>query len=81
MSLIAWLASFGIIIVILIILGYIFWLVMFIDALKRRDTLWILLFVLSFFTGFLNGILATIYYFVVYKPQKACKDHQEEVQI
>ena len=57
----------GFFIIILIILSYIFWLVMFIDALKRRDILWIILFIFCFFTGFLSGIIAIIYYFVAYK--------------
>lgn len=54
-------------VVILGILGFIFWLWMFIDALKHRDILWIVLFVFCFFTGFLQGIIAIIYYFVVYR--------------
>ena len=70
MGIIGWIIGMGAVIIILTIIGYIFWLFMFIDALKRRDTLWILLFILSFFTGFLSGILATIYYFVIYKSQK-----------
>lgn len=55
--------------VILAILSYVFWLWMFIDAVKKRDTMWILLFVVSFLTGFLSGIIAFIYYMVVYKKK------------
>jgi hypothetical protein len=56
-----------VLIIILLIAGYIFWLWMFIDALKKRDTLWIVLFIFCFFTGFLGGLIATIYWFVEYK--------------
>jgi hypothetical protein len=55
-----------VLLVVLLIAGFIFWLWMFIDALKKRDTLWIALFIFSFLTGFLGGLMATIYYFVVY---------------
>ncbi len=63
--------------IILLIVEYVFWLFMFIDAVKKRDTLWIALFAFSFITGFLSGILATIYYFVVYK--KPAQQPQAEI--
>lgn len=66
MGIIAAILGMGMFFVFLIILGYIFWLCMFIDALRRRDVLWIVLFIFCFFTGFLSGIIALIYYFVAY---------------
>lgn len=56
-----------VLILVLVVLSYIFWVVMFVDALKKRDLLWIALFIFSFFTGFLSGLLALIYYFAEYR--------------
>ena len=67
MGLLAIILGMGLVVIILLILGYLFWLWMIIDALKKRDTLWIALFIVSFFTGFLSGIIATLYYIIVYK--------------
>lgn len=58
-----------VLLVILLIAGFVFWLWMFIDVLKKRDTMWIVLFVVSALTGFLSGLLATIYYFVEYRKK------------
>ncbi len=55
------------ILIIILIIEYVFWLFMLIDAIKKRDVLWICLFAFSFITGFLSGVLALIYYFVEYK--------------
>lgn len=72
MALETWLGiGIGLVVLLIIslILGFVFWLWMFIDVLKKRDTLWIVLFVLSALTGFLGGLLATIYYFVEYRKK------------
>ena len=69
MSLVGWILGLGTIIIILLIISFVFWLIMFIDAVKKRDALWIVLFIFCAFTGFLSGIIATIYYFVAYKRQ------------
>ena len=55
--------------IILAIISYIFWLWMFIDAVKKRDNMWIILFIVSFLTGFLSGVIAGIYYIVEYKKK------------
>lgn len=70
MSLLAWILGLGallIILLILLIISFVFWLVMLLDAVKRKDTGWIILFVFCAITGVLSGIIATIYYFVAYK--------------
>ena len=59
-----------ILLLIVLIIGYVFWVWMFIDALTRRDTLWIALFIISFLTGFLPGIMASVYYYTVYKKER-----------
>lgn len=58
---------FVVVLIILAVLSYVFWLVMFIDALKRRDMLWIALFIFCALTGVLSGIIAAVYYWEVYK--------------
>lgn len=63
----AGLAGVILLLVFLSIAAWVFWIVMFIDALKHRDTLWIVLFILSFFTGFLSAVLSTIYFFLEYR--------------
>ncbi|MBI4450586.1 hypothetical protein HY642_01300 [Candidatus Woesearchaeota archaeon] len=55
---------------ILLLIGYVFWLRMFVDAMKQRDTQWIMLFALSFFTGLLPGVIAAVYYAEVYRPAR-----------
>jgi hypothetical protein len=67
MNIFAWILGLGAVVIILLIISYVFWLLMFIDAVKKRDILWIFLFIFCFFTGFLSGIIATIYYFVAYR--------------
>lgn len=67
MGLLGFILGMGSVMMIVLILSYVFWLFMFVDALKKRDILWIALFAFSFFTGFLSGILAALYYFIVYK--------------
>jgi hypothetical protein len=52
-----------------IIANFVFWLWMLVDALRKRDTLWIALLIFSFFTGFLSGLMATVYWFVVYRKR------------
>jgi hypothetical protein len=69
MSFISFILSLGVFVLILLFLSAIFWMFMFIDALKRRDILWIVLFIFCFFTGFLSGVIAIIYFFVVYKAK------------
>ena len=69
-----------VILIVFIILSYLFWLWMFIHALGERDTLWITLFVLSFFTGLLEGILASIYYFQVYRVKKSVDRSDKRLQ-
>ena len=59
-----------VLIILLLIWGYVFSIWMFIDALEKRDILWITLFVISFFTGILPSILSTVYYYSVSKPAK-----------
>jgi hypothetical protein len=67
MDIIAFILGLGIFIIIILVVEYLFWLWMFIDALRKRDILWITLFILSFFTGFLSGVIATLYYVIAYK--------------
>ena len=73
MDWIAFIVGLGVIaviaIIIFLVLSYLFWIWMFIDAVKKRDVMWIVLFVVSALTGFLSGVLATIYYFVEYKKK------------
>lgn len=57
-------------IIVLALACYLFWLWMFIDALARRDTLWIALFIVCFFVAGLSGIIAFVYYITVYKKNK-----------
>ena len=54
---------------ILILIGYLFWVWMFMDALAHRDVMWIVLFAFSFFTGFLPGVIAAVYYTTVYRRE------------
>jgi hypothetical protein len=67
MDLLAAILGLGTFVLIILVIGYIFWLWMFIDALKKRDILWIALFIFCFFTGFLSGLIATLYYYIVYR--------------
>ncbi|MFH0817638.1 MAG: hypothetical protein V1909_03305 [Candidatus Micrarchaeota archaeon] len=59
----------GIGVIILIVLSYLFWLWMFIEALKKRDTLWIALFIIAFLTGFLSWLVPLLYYFIEYRKK------------
>ena len=59
-------AALGIWMIILLI-GLLFWAWMFHDALKTRDTLWIILFIFCFLTGVGQSIIAIVYYFLVYR--------------
>jgi hypothetical protein len=67
MDFLAAILGLGAFVLIILVIGYIFWLWMFIDCLKKRDILWITLFIFCFFTGFLSGLIATLYYYIVYK--------------
>jgi len=63
----AFFLGLGVLWLLAILLGYLFWFVMFFDALRRRAAIWIVLFVMSFFTGILPGFLALAYFFLAYK--------------
>jgi len=52
------------------ILLFIFWLWMFIEALKKRDTLWIILFLVGVITGIFGLLFALLYYFLEYEKNK-----------
>ena len=52
------------------ILLFVFWLWMFIEALKKRDTLWIILFLVGILTGIFGLLFALFYYFLEYEKGK-----------
>lgn len=56
------------------IAAFVFWVVMLIDALQRKNwqdesqkNLWLILLIVSFFVGF-SFVVALVYYFVIRKP-------------
>ncbi|MBI5798086.1 hypothetical protein HZA98_04250 [Candidatus Woesearchaeota archaeon] len=53
--------------IILGVLTLIFWIWMFADAIKKKDTAWIILLIIALFTGFFALVFALIYYFTLYK--------------
>lgn len=70
MEVIGILLELGAILIILMLIGFMFWMWMFIDALKKRDMMWVALFVVSLMTGALSGLVAGLYYLIVYKKNK-----------
>ncbi len=56
--------------VILEIASLYFWLAMLIDALKKKDTMWIALLIVGFLTGALCGLLAVLYYELMYRDEQ-----------
>ncbi|HIH14975.1 MAG TPA: hypothetical protein HA360_00395 [Nanoarchaeota archaeon] len=52
------------------LLLFLFWLWMFIEALKKRDTMWIILFLVGLFTMMFGWIFALLYYFLEYEKNK-----------
>ena len=65
-GILAGLAALGAVWLVLLLIGYVFWVRMAIDAVRQGDTLWMTLFAFSFFTGYLPGIVALAYYYRVY---------------
>ncbi|MFW5982937.1 MAG: zinc ribbon domain-containing protein [bacterium] len=57
-------------IIILIIGIYIYWLIMFIDALRHRESMWATLLFLSALTGVFNFLLPILYNIMVYRHRK-----------
>ncbi len=64
---------------------FVFWIVMLVDALQRKNwkdesqkNLWIILLIVSFFFS-ASGIVAIVYYFVVRKPLNKAGIDQAEV--
>lgn len=55
------------------LLLFIFWLWMFIEAIKNRNMLWIILLVVGIFTGILGIVFAVVYYFMEYKKKSVKK--------
>ena len=54
---------------ILALLALLLWLWMLVEALKRRDVLWIVLLLFSLFTGFLVPLFAFLYYLLEYEKR------------
>ena len=52
------------------ILLFVFWLWMFIEALKKRDVLWIILFLVGIWTVLFGLLFALLYYFLEYETDK-----------
>jgi len=55
---------------------FIFWLWMFIEALKRRDILWIVLLLVGLFTMF-SWFFALLYYLLEYTKKKDTKTRRK----
>lgn len=53
---------------------FILWVWMFIDAIKRNEEMWIILFILGMLFAALPGwVVAVLYYFMVYKKKSRKK--------
>lgn len=55
------------------ILLFVFWIWMLIEALKKRDVLWIALLTIGIFTGIFGLLFALLYYLLEYSKKETVK--------